>query len=273
MIRARIKKSEIDSEEFVLRNRFQNFLDPEKQIIFSGELEISGFKKPDRIHSDENFVMEINYAVNTEAGAVASVNDSPEEQVNWTSEVDSENKILIISIPEIIFAHGPKPTLFLTATLIRESRWTILKHTLNKKSREQAFYLLNSLALPIFPGVQFKSFSGYTIQNEDSSFGFTAAGYFVNKSRSRIVYPEVQISLVDREGLVVDTEIVRIPTVSPMTGGGAFEICLNDIYRANVKKSKSIEVDFIAREELYSYSFYGSFCNEDRVIDFNIFEK
>ena len=246
--------------------------DDENNLIFQGKLLINGFKRPKRIHSEENYVVEINYTVNTEDGAVGSVNTSTDD-VSWTSDVDTESSISILGIPDVVYAHGPRPTLFLTATLIRETRWTILKHVLNKKGSEETSYLLNSLDLKVFPGLEFQGFSGYTSHNEDGSFNFTAAGSFINKSNSRLVNPEVQISLMNKEDFVDDVRLYTIPSVSSVTGGGVFEINLNDIDRADAKKCKSIDVDLIVREELLSYCFSGSFSKKDRAITLDIFDK
>ena len=250
------------------------FAHPKKtrsDLIFHGKLLINGFKRPKRIHSEENYVVEINYTVNTE-GVVCSVNDSTDD-VSWTSDVDTESLISILGIPDVVYAYGPRPTLFLTATLIRETRWTILKHVLNKKGSEETSYLLNSLDLKVFPGLEFQGFSGYTSHNEDGSFNFTAAGSFINKSNSRLVNPEVQISLMNKEDFVDDVRLYTIPSVSSVTGGGVFEINLNDIDRADAKKCKSIDVDLIVREELLSYCFSGSFSKKDRAITLDIFDK
>jgi len=244
------------------------------RLIFFGKLAINGFKRPSRIHPDENYVIETNYAVNTEVGAVASVNATTlTDDVSWTSDVDTESFVAIYGIPDVVYAHGLRPTLFLTATLIRETRWTILKHALNKKGSEKAFYLLSSLDLKVFPGLEFQGFSGYTTQNEDGSFGFTAAGFFLNKSRSRLVDPEVQISLMNKEDLVDNVNVKTIPQVSPITGGGVFEVGLNYINRADAKKCKSIDVDIIVREELSSYSFSGSLGKKDRTITLDTLDK
>jgi hypothetical protein len=230
----------------------------ENKLIFFGKLAINGFKKPKRIHPEESYVIETNYAVSTEVGAVASVNSSPLiDDINWTSDVDTESSIAIHGIPDVVYAHGLTPTIFLTATLIRETRWTILKHVLNKKGSDEAFYLLSSLDLKVFPGLEFRGFSGYTTLNEDDSFGFTAAGSFVNRSSSRLLDPEVQISLMNKENFVDNVNLKTIPQISPISGGGVFEISLNGIDRADAKNCRSIDVDLIVREELSSYSFLG----------------
>ena len=90
-------------------------MDDENNLIFQGKLLINGFKRPKRIHSEENYVVEINYTVNTEDGAVGSVNASTDD-VSWTSDVDTESSISILGIPDVVYAHGPRPTLFLALT-------------------------------------------------------------------------------------------------------------------------------------------------------------